>query len=557
MQNKKGCTPKKDTNKEQVDQEILSRYAHQEIEGGAWYCSKCEQDHPTKEQAIRCCEEIKKRDARAQYFPLKIGREKCQMKIRLEGDKFFYCIIKDNIEGLETKVSIDFYQDEEKRRKFCKNVINTLGGENKKRKEKIKKSLEEILLEIQKKNIFKIELEPGNGETWKQRKLRKRDYFIHGAGGVYDHLVIEPLGDYRYIYNYNGKKGISQVSFNPKTKESTIDVEGDTFYFTSEPLKDVLFKVPSEESITAYLNGNYKVKTSKELYTAIVNYLKILYDVPSAFYYHIIAIGELQSWIIHLLNVVFYLSFSARFGAGKTAFLEGLGTISHHGFLAGNITSSSLARMTNKYKLSLFGDELDVKAKGKDNETYLVFRQGYKRGNPYIRSKETNQGYTEEIIDVFSFKGYSVHSKSEDALATRGIDVPLMISTDKTLPILNMFKEQLGFPLFEDLFFWYLSETFPLFEVFSNWKRKRKRGPTEGKNDFVSSVSPFPRFYALNSKEIKKIRENLFSEYTKIFSKEEIKTLKKFLGRNEELLFVALSVCKIFKIDKYVYVKKI
>ena len=293
----------------------------------------------------------------------------------------------------------------------------------------------------------------------KQFPSKPAIYFLcksNGAGGIYDDLVIEPLGDYRYIYNHDGRKGIARAVLDPETKTWDLELENMRYFFKSAPLDVIPFKIPTDLSIEQYLNGTFHLKNSKEIYQEVIQYLKVLYDLPGDFYYHIIAIGTLQSWIIDLLYVVFYLCFSARFGAGKTAFLEGLAIISRHGFLAGNISPSSIARTTYSKKLTLFGDELDVKAKGSDNETYLTYRQGYKRNNPYVRQKETQNGYVDEIIETFGMKGYSIHGKGEDALSTRSIEIPLRISNDTTLPILNMFKDQIGTPLFEDLFFWYL-----------------------------------------------------------------------------------------------------
>jgi hypothetical protein len=409
------------------------------------------------------------------------------------------------------------------------------------------------------KSAYKRNREQGKQGKQKQQQEKQQIRKIHGAGGIYQNLVVEPIGNYRYLFNYKGSKGICSVTFDPESKIPTIEITGETFYFETEPLKKCLMRTPSEESIQKYLTDQYPVKTTKELYEGLVNYYKILYDLPGEFYYHIITIGCLQSWIIDIINVVFYLCFSAKFGAGKTAFLEGLSIVSHHGFLAGNISASSVARTTNKYKLSLFADELDVKSKSKDNETYLSFRQGYKRNNPYVRQKETKRGnYTEEIIDVFGFKGYSVHSRSEDALATRGIDIPLRISNDKTLPILNLYKDQIGFPLFEDLFFWYMDNacmlTVSTKATKATGSEQKQQDSTEEKSPDVALLPLFPMFLpkSTNKCDIKQIREQLFKEFTKDFTEEEIEILRKFMGRNEELLYVALLVCKVFNISRLV-----
>ena len=494
-------------------------------------------------------------------FDFEHNNKKYQIQIRQEKDldDVFYCLVDNNGEGLETKTTPDFLNDNRKRNDFFKDVTLEIGADNRSEKKELKRVLVDVLKQIQQQKFLhtRQQKSEGNGKRGQrgqrgQRHESNRRNIIHGAGGLYDDLVIEPLGNYCYLYNYKDKKGKVFANFDPDTKVASLDINGENFYFKSKPLKDCLFRTPSDNSIEKYLNGSYPIKTKTELYNSLVNFYKIFYEVPGEFYYHIIAIGTLQSWLIEVLSTVFYLCFSAQFGAGKTAFLEGGSIVSHHGFLAGNISSASVARATAEQKLSLWADELDVKSNSKDNETFLTFRQGYKRNNPYVRQKETRTGYVNEIFDTFSSKSYSVHSKSEDALGSRGIEIPLRISDDKTLPVLNMYKEQLGFPLFEDLFFWYMENATML--ITSTMATRATEKNTRATDFLLSlpSLPSFPRFLAPETGvcNIKKVRDQLFKEYTKSFSEKEIETLKVFFGRNEELIYIALLVCKIFEIDQ-------
>jgi len=497
-------------------------------------------------------------------FPLD---KKYKIRFRREGNRFIYCLVdENNRETLQTETSLNFYRNERKRHEFYKNIkkayIKATGEESKKRMEQIDHLLEEILLKIQKNSALTTAYKVGKQSTWetretKETKGKQQEYSIHGSGGIYQDLVIEPIGGYRYVYNYKGKKGVSSVDYDPETGVSSIEIEGENFFFSSPPLKECIFRVPSEESIRKYVNGEYPLKDAPELFRELVNYFKIFFDLPQSFYYEIVAIACLQSWVVDILYTVFYLCFSASHGSGKTAFLEALSIVVRHGFLAGNISSASVARIIDKYKLTLLCDELDTISQNRDNEVYQIFRLGYKKGNLYVRQKETGKGgYTEEVIDPFSFKAYTIHSKVEPALATRSIEVPLRMSDDTRLPVINIAKEQYGFPLFEDLFFYYLEHGSSLpgcFSCFQPPKNARNKGGQQEKNlspivSFVSRVAGGPIERGVHIKN--SVRDELFNGLVESFTGEEIEILRNFFGRNEELFFVCLQICKMFKISR-------
>lgn len=396
----------------------------------------------------------------------------------------------------------------------------------------------------------------GNKEQRQQRKQRQQDIVvIKGAGGVYNNLVIEPLGNLRYLYNYRGKRGIATASYIKDTDQYTLGIKDKTFFFENKPLKKVLFEIPSDHSIQKYIKGKYKTKSSLILFNRVVKHLEILYDVAPEFY-PLITVGCFQSWLRSKLPAVFYLGFTAKHGGAKTVFLEGLAIVSRHGLLAGNITSAGVGRLTEKYELTLFADEIDARTKGKDNELYEVFRIGYRRNNPYIRLKDSKNDFDEDVCDPFGFKAFSVHSEIEKALKSRSIEIPLRTSQNTKLPILNLYKEQIGKPLFEDLFFWYMENiknlvstvSIACFDVFSSKEVDGNRG-NRSSDTSVAPVSIVSNGFCLNKDDIEKIRQKLFNEITKDFTENELNILLKFFGRNAELLYIAITVCKALNIN--------
>jgi len=367
---------------------------------------------------------------------------------------------------------------------------------------------------------------------------------IKPAGSLHNGFVTEPLGNFEYIFNKDGKRGIIPAirEFEEITTESGgikkvptgrwyLEIGDEKHYFNGTPIKTPLFKVPSEESIAAWCRGKYKTKTGAELYNYVVKYLKVLYDVREEKYYHITALGDLQSWVAPIINAVFYLGFGAKFGSGKTSYLEGLANIARHGYVVGNVTEA-IARDIHEQQLSVFTDEIDVKAKGGDNPLYQCYRQGYRRGNIYLRHKDKT--YEPQAFDPFGFKGFSLHDDVEVAFKQRTIPTPLKVTSDKALPILNLFKEQMGFPLFENLFFFYM-ENAPLW--YSSY------------SSYSSFSQKTCQYIFEENSDIQAIRNQIYNEITKQFSQSEVNLLKKFIGRNIEITYIALLVAKIFGID--------
>jgi len=469
------------------------------------------------------------------------------------GYLWFMDLVKGKLEFPPTKEGNRFWRHEKKRREIANKIVTHCGVKGAD-ESFVLAQITEISNKIEENAVLQ-----GNKEQRKQEQQGKQNNVIKGHGGVFGDLVIEPLGGYRYLYNYDGKRGISTASYDKEIHINYIEIDGDRFVFDSStpPIKTALFKVPSEQSIQKYINGTLEIKKPEEIFDDIVNYLKVLYDVEDESYYSIVAIGMLQSWLLPALDAVFYLYFTAKYGGGKTAFLEGLSIISRHGLMAGNISPSAIARMTHKYGLTLFADEFDVKTQSRDNELYLVFRQGYRRGSPYIRSGDSRNGFKEQIFDVFGWKACSIHGTIESALKTRGLPIPLRASRDYTLPILNLYKEKLGFPIFEELFFWYMENTKNLVAdvavvsllsaVFAD---KSKKNGTNIGDAVLQRNKEQEQQGKQKQQNIIEVRRRLFKEITKDFDEEEVETLSKFFGRNEELLFIALKVCKAFGIHQ-------
>lgn len=352
-----------------------------------------------------------------------------------------------------------------------------------------------------------------------------KDILLNPAGDIIpeDNLIYEPIGNNQYIYNKSGNKGKATAS--PDTdnrKKFWINFDEEIYYFKGKPLSSLLFYVPSEEIIDDYLEDTYPVKKGKKIVKELIDYFKITTDLLKPYHYYNLVIGSLQSWALPILSSVFYVGFEAKFGSGKSKALEGLTTVCKHGYMVGDITSSGTARITHSQGLSLSGDEIDVATGGKDNELYRIYRQGYRRGSPYVRLKE--RSYEPEVFNIFGFKAFTFAKDVERALLQRTLVTPMRKTDDKKLPLICMYIDSLGRELYEDLFFWYMENGVNLF-----------------------TFLPFlPYLRAIPQKTIQEKRKEIYKQITKNLSENEIQFLDKYSGRNIELGFNVIILSKIF-----------
>jgi len=173
--------------------------------------------------------------------------------------------------------------------------------------------------------------------------------------------------------------------------------------------------------------------------------------------------------------------------------------------------------------LSIFIDEIDDLKNKEDVEGLL--RKGQRRGNQYVRlNKNTLE---EEIYEAFGIYGYTFRSEVEDAFKDRSILIRTAKAKDSRLSIINIEKRKFLKPLFNKIFFWYVQNIFNF-----------------GSTSSTSSTSS-RGFYT----EDKNYRDVFYEELTKDFTQEEIILIEKLLGRNSEIAFLFVKVCKLLGLN--------
>lgn len=364
----------------------------------------------------------------------------------------------------------------------------------------------------------------------KECKECKNNKYIDVAGGVLldDSLVYEPIDFYRYLYKKGGKKGIATANKSPTNKyEWFIDIDGEIYLFNKKPIGKTIYLVPDDDSINEWIEGIYPEYTGEELKKELIGYFKITLDLTNPnHYYNPLAI-VLQSWLKPALNSFFYIGFEGKFGGGKTIALEGMTPVSYHGYLVGDITQSGVARITDNGKLTLYVDELDVESGSKDNETYKIYRQGYRKGTPFVRLRERT--YEPESFDISGTKGFTFAKDIEKALKQRTLITRMRKTKDARLPIVNMYIRDLGSKIGKKLFFYYMDHI-------------------DGILHSLPSLHSLP-VTSTKELDIDKARESMYTELTKSFTKQDLDFLSRYYGRNTELAYNIVLISKAYNIN--------
>lgn len=245
-----------------------------------------------------------------------------------------------------------------------------------------------------------------------------------------------------------------------------------------------------------------------------------LFDFSSQTDLEVTSLHIAQSWIKPSLNEAFFYGIDATKGGGKTTLGEIVFFLVRHGFVGGNISSAAMVRLIDDLDLNIFVDELDQKRN--DEDLMGTFRQGQRRGNPYVRCEGRDNHPVS--YNTFGCHGYSFRSDIEDAFMDRSLRIHTQKSMDYQLPVINSEKAAIIRPLVDQLFFWYLDN----FLVVTC----SKEGPVLG---------------TLMPKQFN--RHSLFNDLTQSLSVEEKQFISTVFGRDNEIAFLCLKTAKRLGID--------
>ena len=385
-------------------------------------------------------------------------------------------------------------------------------------------------------------------------------------------LVFYPVGNYRYAYNYDGNKGVSEadpiIEINDKGKKVIvgwdIDFGGTRFLFKKKPIKNLITSMPlTNNDIEEWQRLKEPVK-SDEVYRKIKSGIKVCFDFVRERDYDVAALFVLQSWFSDLLEAVFYLEIKSRYGSGKTVLLEIFEILCKNGLLMNEISFAAIPRCIENYKLTCLIDEIDSLQKKERYEIFKILRAGYRKGSQYIRLKPKT--FEVECFKVFGAKAFNYRSDIPDDLKSRSISVNLAKSDDKFLPILNFYKKQILRNVFKICWFFYMDSVVWLTKLTNlvGLKVIKKDRIGEEKEPNVPNSS---EFFPVRVKELQELFVNLVNQhgggildrayFTQILENchlyEPSKKLHEWLtnisGRNIELFFLIVQLCEFVNLE--------
>lgn len=322
---------------------------------------------------------------------------------------------------------------------------------------------------------------------------------IRGSGGIRLDLdlIYYPLGELWYAINYKGNKGV--VSAQPvyeddefenkvikKKKQKPkikywylpVDAEDTKLIFDDDPInKDMPYNNPITPDLAREWTKEPKKVQIDKLYMEIKEVLQTLYDFSDERDLDIIILGILQSWFSDVLKAVFYVDVRSQMGGGKTILLEIMQGLSRYGVLANDMSFAVIPRIIDRYKCSLYFDEIDMINKHVIEDVFKILRTGYRKGQKYIRAKPKT--FEPEVFDCYGFKAFNYRSDVADDLKNRSLPVNTSKSHDKVLPMINLYKDDILKPIAYKIFCFYMDSLFHLQNVNSIYK--------EYMNEFISS----------------------------------------------------------------------
>jgi len=299
----------------------------------------------------------------------------------------------------------------------------------------------------------------------KIKEVLKNTDYIHPGGMAIKDFVIEPIANGRYVYNVYGTIGIvkAERDYEHDNKNKWIvEIEGEKIEIKGTPLNDseLIFNLPDKDLVYKFVKGKIKPLSTVELYIKARDYFKQFLDLNDPAYYDGLVLGVFQSWLVDVLNSVFFFSIQGEFGGGKTTVLEAIKNLSRHGYMP-NPSVSFIGRCIDRLRITPFIDEFDIMGE-RDNELYMLVRTCQRRGQRFTRMADKGQRI--ESFDTFGMVGFTVHGGIEDALQTRSLAVYTSETTNPMLPRIGNIRNILGNKLYTQFFIWYIRKMIDIYD---------------------------------------------------------------------------------------------
>jgi hypothetical protein len=174
------------------------------------------------------------------------------------------------------------------------------------------------------------------------------------------------------------------------------------------------------------------LKPTRELVTYIEMFIRSAYLLPRRLDSKIMAYYALLTWIYDSFNTLPYLRAMGEPGAGKSELLRRVGLVCYRLMSAnGAGTAASLFRSVERYRGTVFVDEMDLRDSDAANDIIKFLNLGAMKGNPIWRLEEVmgadgRKEYVERTYQTFCPKLISMQREFRDlAVGSRALTFKL------------------------------------------------------------------------------------------------------------------------------------
>ena len=162
------------------------------------------------------------------------------------------------------------------------------------------------------------------------------------------------------------------------------------------------------------------------LWVEVMQFIHDHVDLPDIELYTVCAAWVFCTWVPELWYVIPYPIFTAPIDTGKTRALETLQRISFRGTISPNYSTAVIYNMSEKWKPTLFIDEMQLLDTESRKDVIGLLNAGYKRGQYAYRMMTNSDGRLEiTAFDVFGFKALAGTGDPQPSILSRGIPIKM------------------------------------------------------------------------------------------------------------------------------------
>lgn len=199
-------------------------------------------------------------------------------------------------------------------------------------------------------------------------------------------------------------------------------------------------------------------KPIKDLITYIEMFLCSVYLMPNKKMARLIAYWVLLTWLYDCFETTIYLRATGGAGAGKSEMMGRIGLLCYRTMRSNGAGSdSSLFRMVERYRGTVFIDEADLQQSNTEHPVVKFYNLGAMKGNPVWRTVEVRgpdgaRDFEEIAFNTFCPKMIAMRSDfKDDAIGSRSLTIKVvsremteLLAAKVPLSITREMREQAG-----------------------------------------------------------------------------------------------------------------